>query len=697
MSGRGAESLAGSAPAARLREPYRRSDIQGLRAIAVLAVVAFHAGLPVPGGFVGVDVFFVLSGFVITGMLQREWSQTGRISFRRFYWRRFARLTPALALMITVTMIIAAGVLSPLGVQQTASQTAVGAMFMGANIVIARTTGGYFDAPADANPLLNTWSLSVEEQFYLVFPALLALGWFLVRGKTTEPRRSVTAGAFWLVSMVAAGSFALAWKGPELLDVAAQYGFQSDVTRFLVSFYSPLTRAWEFAMGALLALASVRRQACSPRLANLCGTIGLLLLIVSFTVITEGTRFPGPWTLLPVAATVLLLFAGSTKQAQTSRWLSCRPMVKVGDWSYSIYLWHWPLIVFVDWIWPDQPVLLSVAAIASLAPALASYRWVEEPIRRPRSLTPGRMTRLTILVFAPPLAASVAVGFLAELVWKPEYESGRWVRYDGDIGSDEFFRYAERKFVPCTPNEVGNADLTYQFTDDGGGTFLRCQHSRANEPVQVALVGDSHAEHLFSGLADAFPDTNFAYYMRPAAALATLTSVPSIQTVVVSQWWNYSGVDELYWGKFLTELADSGKEVFVLGPTPDFSFAPELCRNRTGLLISSGRCSQLGSTVYGEFPDGGLEALGRVVSGISGVTLLPVGENFCEDGICSMTIGSSILFRDNNHLNLKGSRFLAGKLAEVTAFAKAVEPVPRGVDVVGTWGGQVLTEGSVGD
>ena len=159
------------------RKRSRRTDIQGLRAVAVLMVVAFHAGLPFPGGFVGVDVFFVISGFVITGMVLRERRATGRIRFGQFYLRRFKRLTPALALVVAVTVTASAAVLSPLGTQQTAAKTGIGAMLLAANVVIARTTGGYFDADAATNPLLHTWTLSVEEQFYLAFPALIALGW----------------------------------------------------------------------------------------------------------------------------------------------------------------------------------------------------------------------------------------------------------------------------------------------------------------------------------------------------------------------------------------------------------------------------------------------------------------------------------------------------------------------------------------
>lgn len=151
-----------SATVPRTAEPVRRSevsrrpDIQGLRAVAVLSVIAFHAGLPVPGGFIGVDVFFVISGFVITAMLMRERVQHGRIRLARFYLKRFKRLTPALALVVVVTMMAAAVLLSPFGSQQTAAQTGVGAMLLAANFVISRTSGGYFNAPAEANPLLHT-------------------------------------------------------------------------------------------------------------------------------------------------------------------------------------------------------------------------------------------------------------------------------------------------------------------------------------------------------------------------------------------------------------------------------------------------------------------------------------------------------------------------------------------------------------
>ena len=236
----------------------RRRDIQGLRALAVLTVVAFHAGLPLPGGFVGVDVFFVISGFVITGMLRREWETTGRIRFGAFYIRRFKRLTPALALVVGVTAVMSSLILSPSGPQQEAAETAIGAMLLVANWVIAGATGGYFDAPAEANPLLHTWTLAVEEQFYLVFPAVLAAGWMLAA--RNDRFKQV---CFVVVGLIAFASFVLADVGHVLAN-----------SSWLLGFYSPATRAWEFALGALLALAATRVTIRSRNLALGLGLLG---------------------------------------------------------------------------------------------------------------------------------------------------------------------------------------------------------------------------------------------------------------------------------------------------------------------------------------------------------------------------------------------------------------------------------------
>ena len=292
----------------------RRRDIQGLRAIAVIMVVAFHAGLPVPGGFVGVDVFFVISGFVITAMLHREWEKAGRIRFGTFYLKRFKRLAPALALMVGVTLMISTVIFSPFGHQTYAAATGIGALLMSANFVIAKTTGGYFGPTAENNPLLNTWSLSVEEQFYLGFPRANCPG--LVTCQTTRPFEILPSRNCWGVAIA---SFALTMAGVN--------GARFPLSDWILGFYSPFTRAWEFAVGALLALALAKnatrvstqtKNQAETHLITLAALAGIGMLTASLWLITETTVFPGPWTLLPVTGTCCccLLAPATTRSAK---------------------------------------------------------------------------------------------------------------------------------------------------------------------------------------------------------------------------------------------------------------------------------------------------------------------------------------------------------------------------------------------
>lgn len=378
----------------------RQPHIQGLRAIAVLVVVLFHAGLPVSGGFIGVDVFFVISGFVITAMLQRELAASGRVDFSRFYIRRFKRLTPALALTTLVTVSISAFVLSPLGAQQQAAKTALGAMGLAANAVIANTTGGYFDASAALNPLLNIWSLSVEEQFYLGFPLLMFLAWAWAH-RTGRPAHVRAA-----VAIVGVLSFAL-----------ALYGSGQANAPFVTGFYSPFTRAWEFAAGALLAL--VPQPRWMRQGAMLAQSVGAGLLFFALGEIDGATPFPGVMTLLPVIAALFLLTSGGVAGTAIGRVLSSRVMVRIGDWSYSIYLWHWPFIVFATVLFPTVPRIGLIAAAASFIPALLSFHFLEEPIRN-HDFSPRRFVVVVATTLLVPVVAALGLWRVADVVWKPK-------------------------------------------------------------------------------------------------------------------------------------------------------------------------------------------------------------------------------------------------------------------------------------
>jgi peptidoglycan/LPS O-acetylase OafA/YrhL len=486
----------------------RRLDIQGMRAIAVLLVVVFHAKLPVPGGFVGVDVFFVISGFVITAMLMREWATSGTISFGRFYLRRFLRLTPALALLVGVVALASLVLQNPFGAQQATARTGIGAMLLSANYVIGNAAGDYFAATSTTNPLLNTWSLSVEEQFYLVFPALLLLGWVLAR----RTGRRLLPGI--VVLGIGAASFGLSLALSFGSDLgSAITGLFGGPQSF--AFYSSLTRAWEFAAGALLALGLSRLPVLTPALARGVGALGAATIAATALLLHETMVFPGWWAVAPVAGTMLLILAGAHHTTGVNAVLATRPFVAIGDTSYSWYLWHWPVIVFAALLFPGQRLVLVVAAVVSLAPALLSYRFLEQPLRRLRPRTRSRSAGLIIVTLGVPLALCSALLTGASAGWGMVPSSS----VVGSAGSGP----AAGADGAGTGNGGGASDGGMRATDGdvtgGDGGSLRSQHiavrsgcvNTALRPSQcrfgpdnatgtVLLAGDSQAYALADGV-----------------------------------------------------------------------------------------------------------------------------------------------------------------------------------------------------
>jgi peptidoglycan/LPS O-acetylase OafA/YrhL len=335
-----------------------RPDIDGLRAVAVLAVIAFHAGAStVPGGFSGVDVFFVISGYLISGLVLPQ-IEKGTFSFAQFYVRRINRIFPALLLVIAATFAIGWMILVPGEFRQLGTHIVGGSTFS-SNFVLWREAG-YFDSPD--KPLLHLWSLAVEEQFYLIWPALALFVW--------KRRLSVR----WTVIVLIVASFALnAWAVMS--------------SRGTTAFYSPVMRFWEIMAGALLVhseLGSRKDPAVSTDLAarNALSVIGTALVVVPFAVLNRDTPWPGWWAALPVIGTVLIIAAG--KNATINRHvLSNRAVVYVGLISYPLYLWHWPLIVFTKLLRtrPPSASVMSVVVAISFILAILTYHFVEKPIR----------------------------------------------------------------------------------------------------------------------------------------------------------------------------------------------------------------------------------------------------------------------------------------------------------------------------
>jgi peptidoglycan/LPS O-acetylase OafA/YrhL len=331
-----------------------RPDIDGLRAVAVGAVVGFHAfPLAAKGGFIGVDIFFVISGFLISGIIFRQ-LEAGRFSYRDFYSRRIKRIFPALITVLVATLIAGWYLLLPDEFQHLGKHLTAGAGFV-SNLALWNEAG-YFDASADSKPLLHLWSLGIEEQFYLLWPLALGLVW--------RRRRGLLA----VTVLVAAVSFAINVSTVRSDPVAA--------------FYSPLSRFWELMAGGILAYVAAHRPQVLARGANWRSTAGLLLVAAALLLLTKESAFPGWWALLPVLGTFLLI-SGGPDAWLNRKVLAARPMVWVGLISYPLYLWHWPILVFMRLVkgavLGDKDGAVAVAAAVLLA--ALTYRFVEGSLR----------------------------------------------------------------------------------------------------------------------------------------------------------------------------------------------------------------------------------------------------------------------------------------------------------------------------
>jgi len=381
----------------------RRPDIQGMRGLAVVLVVIYHAGLPLRGGFVGVDVFFVISGFVIAGMLLAELESKGRLDLGQFYLRRIRRLLPALAVASAAVAGLAV-LASPLGTQVTAAFTSMAASLFMANAYLYRAAPGYFSPGADLNPMLHTWSLAVEEQFYVLFPSLLAVAWRLP-GSAVTPRTRRRSALLVVLAIMGASL----WLSLAMSEGRNVIGRVKAPTNF--AFYSSPTRAWEFGAGVLLALTTNRLAGLRPAMASATGVVGFALVLAASALFGDSTNFPGWAALVPVLGTALMIIGGSAGENRMTRLLSTRPAVWIGDRSYSWYLWHWPFVVFGRALFPDSQAAPLIAASLSIIPAWASYRFVENPIRFAKQPTWPRTLRLAAICVATPILMS------AGLVW----------------------------------------------------------------------------------------------------------------------------------------------------------------------------------------------------------------------------------------------------------------------------------------
>lgn len=361
----------------------RRSDIEGLRAIAVLAVLLFHAGVPrLEGGYIGVDVFFVLSGFLITSLLVRERETDGGISLGAFYARRARRILPVSSLVAVVTVIASWVWLEPLRLRSLANDVIAVATFS-SNFVFASRGADYLQSTLPPSPLQHYWSLAVEEQFYFVWPAVIALV-CVGAASRIDIRRRVGL----LATVVSVASFAMCMV---LMNTSQPWAF-----------FAPHTRAFELSIGALFAVLPVATSKTAKIFSGVSAWIGLIAVCCCVVLFTETTRFPGPWALVPAIATAFVLRGGNVASWTPHSVLKWTPFQWLGSRSYSAYLWHWPiLIVAVPAL--DRELTINeglLCIVVALVLSEFSYRIVENPIRRNHQIRGVRAAALAVSLVA---------------------------------------------------------------------------------------------------------------------------------------------------------------------------------------------------------------------------------------------------------------------------------------------------------
>ena len=478
--------------------------------MAVLLVLLFHAGVPgIAGGYIGVDVFFVLSGFLITGLLVRELERTGTVSLTGFYARRARRLLPAAAVCLFVTVAVSAVVLPPLRVPDVSADGVAAALYV-SNVRFAFEATDYLRGELAPSPMLHYWSLGVEEQFYLVWPALLLL---VTRGGGAVARRVGVAAA-----VVGAISLVLSlW----LTTANAPWAF-----------YSLPTRAWELGIGALLAVGAAHLARVPARTSTIALWAGLGLIVLSAVAIGTSTPFPGVAALLPTIGAGLVILAGSSANATARSPLDQPPLRFLGRISYSLYLWHWPLLVLpaaaLGMALP-LPVTLALAALA-IPIAAASQRWVEEPIRHGRvvGLVPRRslaaagaltlvlvMTSTTFGSAAEDrLAAAATNGVVAssevdDLIEAPLAPPAAPTKVDvptpratpqATPTPDRFAGPVPANLAPALVDAKADRPAIYDdgcHVDPSARTSGECVFGDPDATATVVLMGDSHAAQWF--------------------------------------------------------------------------------------------------------------------------------------------------------------------------------------------------------
>lgn len=626
---------------------HYRPDIDGLRALAVGMVVAFHAFPALaPGGFIGVDVFFVISGYLISGLILGG-LHAGRFSFAQFYSRRLRRIAPALLAVLAACAGLGLWLLHPDEMAQLGNHIVGGAGFV-ANLLLWNESG-YFDTEAQSKPLLHLWSLAIEEQFYLAWPLLLVL---LHRHKCNIARATLA---------ITLASFAVNIYDTQLHETAASY-------------YSPFGRMWELMLGSLLALRVL--PAFSARARNLQSLTGLALLAVAMLGLDKDSPYPGALALLPTCATALLIAAGP--QALVNRQLLSRKyVVALGLVSYPLYLWHWPLLVFARTAFYGELSTQATLAVllASLALAIATYRGIERPLR-----ARAPMPRLLCLL----LALAAATG--AAMAWTGHQQARNTPPSPAAL-NDRFFNFARISDGSC-PRLLKRGPAIAQgicITNSPEPSLLVVGDSHAMAmasaifarriPARAVLIA-GHGCPLYANLDYSFSNspTDNRHCREIAQEAQAMARLPAIKTVLlVHSSGTYIYNPRTYYKNdgqainakeaFVTGTGDMAnrllalhKDVTLVIDAPHLPANPGDCVRRSSLGAAKDCTTPLATvlTAQKEYR----EAITAVAALAPGLKIFDTATLFCSQTTCAPGDAQGFYYNDNHHLSVHGSEKL---------------------------------------
>ena len=625
-----------------------RPDVDGLRALAILPVLLFHASLGCPGGFVGVDVFFVISGYLISSLILKELGD-GTFSLITFWERRIRRILPALTAVVLATLVAGWFLFLPDDFASVGKSVVAQATLL-SNYFFYRQAG-YFEAGSETKPLLHTWSLAVEEQFYLLFPLLLI---FLARSRWLSLSKATAC--------LAAVSFALSIIGSHTHEWA--------------TFYLLPARAWELLLGSLLAMERGRFAASPGGLAReTSGWLGILLIGGPIFFYDGNTRFPGLAAVPPCLGAALIIFSSESKPSLVGRILAFQPVVFIGLISYSLYLWHWPALVFSKYLAREEQSvgLRAGLLLASTVLAILSWKYVETPFRKRWIL----QRRSQIFGFA-----GLAMATLLMLGFRVDHGGGFPSRVPANA-----LRYHASRNHGASQNEVSLEQAV-------SGEFFEIGSHDSSQPIKLLLWGDSHAISVAPVLDElacrfswrGFQATHSATppilgyadndkfglgQQTPAFANAVLAYVTQrhVQNVVIACSWSaYSKTGSLNAPllKTVRALMDAGAKVYVLRDVPHPGGGVDVPRLAALTAMQNGDISSLGITpekyqmAYREWN----KAFDQI-SEMGATVLDPSGYFLNSQGLYGVMKHDEILFCDNHHLTVEGSRILTPLLEPI--------------------------------